>query len=97
MTIYMNDIFNTNGDAARAWADTAAPDLSVFGIYDMPQTEAENLVRFWDGEAVRSQGVVDLPTDRDGVTIGIDAWTELRTVALERRIRLHINALRAEE
>lgn len=40
-------------------------------------------------------GATKKPTD--GVTIGIDAWTELRTVALERRIRLHINALRAEE
>ena len=86
MSTYLGSHYSTLTACARAWAETAAPDLSVFGAGDSPASEAHALLRFWDEEAVRSQGVVDLPTDRDEAAIDIDRWTELRLVALEQRI-----------
>ena len=43
--------YQTIGAAARAWAATALPDLSVVGADEDPATVAEALEAFWWTEA----------------------------------------------
>ena len=84
-TLHNGSYHRTIRLAARAWALTAAPDGSAFGVGDSPRSEAVALVRFWDGETVQSQGAVDLP-EEDGEVVDSERWTEVRTDALEALI-----------
>lgn len=93
-TTYAGTHYSTIHQAARAWALSAAPDATVFGAGDEASSEARKLRAFWDGEAIQSQGAVDLPTE-DGDTVDEDRWIEKREVELERLIGDHIASARA--
>jgi hypothetical protein len=78
---------------ARAWAESAAPDLSVFSIGDHPTREAKKLMAHSDAEARQSEGGVDLPS-RDDESADSSEWDDVRVEALAYRITVYIDDLR---
>ena len=78
--IYGGMSFDTEKQAARAYAATALPDTDVIPVGEDAAKAAQELEAFWTSEVKQSQGL-DVP---EGLTE--DVWRALCREALEARI-----------
>jgi hypothetical protein len=79
MTTFADSHYPSVTSAARAWAETALPDVSVLGADEDASTVATNLEAFWWREAQKiGEGA---PED-----VGEDHWRAECRAALRARI-----------
>ena len=78
-TTFAGSHYPTVAQAARAWAETALPDVSVIDREESAVTVATDLEAFWWGEAQKiGEGAPEGPTEQE--------WRNECRAALRERI-----------